>query len=568
MATEELQTGMLLNGRYQILRPLGRGGMGTVYLAEHTRLDTQVAVKEIRGAFADEAEYQAALRQCEQEARTLVRLHHANLPKVTDAFIENDRFYLVMEFIEGVTLESRLTERRGLPLPVASVIEWGLQIADVLAYLHSLDPPLIFRDLKPSNVMLRPDGRICLIDFGIARQFQPGASKDTALLGSVGYSPPEQFGRNQTEPRSDIYALGATLHHLLTGRDPAATPFKFPPARSLNMLVPDALSRLIADCLEIDAEKRPANAHEVAMRLLALRDALPLSSQAESASGAANVPPGSTPSNSLSVPDTIKAPVSSNPLPNLPSGAFPTPPARRSTESWIIGTLIALIFIVLALIGATRLRPTKKPVVFAPPVAAAPVVETPKETPAPPTAPAPSAQNDDAAPPPASNPMVEFTKIESPGLIPDATAGFLLQVNIAGRIHAQDGKSGVIAAFFYDANDAPLPANAQNSDRRYLNSDGQLSVAATLNAVGDNAPFAVSLTIPISQFPPAAMNAPLKIRSLVFFDGKRLAKSDPYPLPFLLHPVPVPMQNSRPSQPTPPRREGSSFPTAQGQQGK
>ena len=556
MARQELQTGTLLNGRYQILRPLGRGGMGTVYLAQHVRLDAQVAVKEIHGEFADDAEYQAALKQCEQEARTLVRLNHANLPKVTDAFIENDRFYLVMEYIEGVTLEAKLIERRGLPLPVAAVMEWGLQIADVLGYLHSLAPPLIFRDLKPSNVMLRPDGRICLIDFGIARQFQPGAAKDTALLGSVGYSPPEQFGRNQTEPRSDIYALGASLHHLLTGRDPAATPFKFPPARSLNLLVPEALSKLLADCLEIDVEKRPASAHDFAMRLLAIRDAMPIlpPSTAEMAALANAGGNAAEQPRPLSVPDTIKAPVSSNPLPHLPSGAFPETPLPRSKAPLVLGSLAGVIVLLLAF-GAMRSHFAVKPPASPPPDLAAPVMQAPAELPAPPIASAPSAQSSDPAPPPASNPPVEFTKIESPGLVPDA-AGYLLQINVAGVCHAQAGKTGLIAAFFYDASDAPLPAIAQNPDRRYVNSDGQLSVAATLNAAGNDAPFAVSLLIPLSQFPPAAMNAPLKIRCLVFFDGKRIAKSDPYPLPFLLRPVSAPPQNSRPA-PSPGARSDS-----------
>ena len=561
MATEELQTGTLLNERYQIVRPLGRGGMGTVYLAEHVRLNAPVAVKEIRGAFSDEAAYQAALRQCEQEARTLVRLRHPNLPQVTDAFIENDRFYLVMEFIEGVTLEAKLSERRGLPLPLSAVIEWGLQIADVLSYLHTLDPPLIFRDLKPANVMVKPDGGIRLIDFGIARQFQPGASKDTTLLGSVGYSPPEQFGKNQTEPRSDIYALGATLHHLLTGRDPSAAPFKFPPVRSLNLAVPDALSQLIADCLELDIEKRPANAHEVAMRLVALREAAQLPPSREIATGGARSASGAitgkTGSASLSAPDTVKTP-SSNPLPPLPSGPITAPAVSRSAAPLMIGTLIALIAVVLTLIGVLHSRPAKTPAASAPPTAAAPIMPKPTDAPAPQTtAPAPSAQND-AAPPPASDPAVEFTKLESPGLIPDA-AGYLLQINIAGVVHSQAGKSGVIAAFFYDANDAPLPA-AQNADKRYVNSDEQLSVAAALTATGDSSPFSVTLTIPVAQFPSAAMNAPLKIRSLVFFDGKRLAKSDPASLPFLLHPAPAPPQNSRPQTPAPIHSGGSIAP--------
>jgi serine/threonine protein kinase len=276
MASELLQEDALLNDRYRIVRVLGRGGMGTVYLAEHTQLDTVVAVKEVSGPRNHEDEYRLALQQCQQEAKFLVRLNHPNLPRVTDAFIENDRFYLIMEYIEGVTLETRLREAGGEPLPMGEVIEWGLQIADVLAYLHSQEPPIIFRDLKPANIMVQPDGNVRLIDFGIARRFRsdPNKDKDTALLGSVGYSPPEQFGRSQTDTRSDIYAFGATLHHLMTGRDPAAEPFKFPPARSLNPALPELLSRLLDDCLAMDANLRPAGIHEVALRLLAIRDEL------------------------------------------------------------------------------------------------------------------------------------------------------------------------------------------------------------------------------------------------------------------------------------------------------
>ncbi len=199
MASAPLQPGTLLNQRFNILEVVGQGGMGTVYKAEHIRLHVVYAVKEIRGTGIENTEKQQDLAACEHEAQFLVKLDHPHLPKVTDAFIENDNFYLVMQFIEGVTLDTRLTAAHGAPLDVLQSVEWGLQIADVLAYLHSQDPPIIFRDLKPSNVMIQPDGSIKLIDFGIARNFQPGASKDTSLLGSVGYSPPEQFGKGQTD---------------------------------------------------------------------------------------------------------------------------------------------------------------------------------------------------------------------------------------------------------------------------------------------------------------------------------------------------------------------------------
>ena len=186
MASARLQQGTLLNERYNVLYPLGQGGMGTVYKAEHVRLHAVVAIKEIRGLNADGAQHRQELDSCEHEARFLVHLNHPNLPKVTDAFIENDCFYLVMEYIEGVTLDARMSAGGGKPMDVLQCVDWGLQIADVLTYLHSQEPAIIFRDLKPSNVMAQPNDNIKLIDFGIARHFQPGASKDTSLSGQRG----------------------------------------------------------------------------------------------------------------------------------------------------------------------------------------------------------------------------------------------------------------------------------------------------------------------------------------------------------------------------------------------
>lgn len=277
MTSEPIKTDTLLNQRYVLLEALGQGGMGTVYRAEHVRLHAIVAIKEIRGLSrlaGDEAKLRAELDRCEHEARFLVKLNHPNLPKVTDAFVEQDAFYLVMEYIEGVTLDARLQAAEGRPLDVLQTVEWGLQIVEVLTYLHAQDPPIIFRDLKPSNVMVTPDGIIKLIDFGIARHFQPGAAKDTSLLGSVGYSPPEQFGKGQTDPRSDVYALGATLHHLVTGRDPSISPFKFPAAAAFNGQVPPALSHLLDLCLALEPADRPQSANVVAIQLLAIREDL------------------------------------------------------------------------------------------------------------------------------------------------------------------------------------------------------------------------------------------------------------------------------------------------------
>ena len=135
-----------------------------------------------------------------------------------------------MDFIEGQTLEDYLAKAPGEKLPLQEVLEIGIQLCKVLDYLHTRQPPIIFRDLKPANVMRAPDGHLYLIDFGIARLFKPGKKKDTIALGSPGYAAPEQHGRGQTTERADIYSLGATLHQLLSGRDPSEKPFQFPPS--------------------------------------------------------------------------------------------------------------------------------------------------------------------------------------------------------------------------------------------------------------------------------------------------------------------------------------------------
>ena len=173
----------VLGNRYKILEIVGRGGMGTVYRARDTRLDSTVAVKEMTERELPPDERVAAVRQFEREAKLLGQLSHPNLPRVTDYFVEDDRCYLVMEYVDGETLESMLQTEPGSPLPLEQVIEWGVELADTLAYLHSQTPPIVFRDLKPANVMISSDGTVRLIDFGIARRFQAGATKDTSLYG-------------------------------------------------------------------------------------------------------------------------------------------------------------------------------------------------------------------------------------------------------------------------------------------------------------------------------------------------------------------------------------------------
>jgi tRNA A-37 threonylcarbamoyl transferase component Bud32 len=279
MATQRLDEGTLLGGRYRIRAIVGRGGMGSVYKAEDTRLDKMVAVKEMLERADTDDEQASAVRQFEREAKLLAQLSHPNLPKVTDYFVDQDKWYLIMEFVEGRTLEQVVQEAGG-PLPLLEVLDWGVQLSDVLAYLHGQDPPIVFRDMKPANIMLQSDGIVKLIDFGIARRFQEGAAKDTLLYGSPGYSPPEQYGRRQTDARSDIYSLGATLHHLITGHDPSPTPFKFALASTYVPGIPPELDIFLQRCTEMDGDKRWSSAQMALETLVSIRAKLAAGAQA------------------------------------------------------------------------------------------------------------------------------------------------------------------------------------------------------------------------------------------------------------------------------------------------
>jgi len=255
-------TGMLLpntvlSGRYIILRRVGGGGMGAVYQAADQRITGKLwAVKEMSDmSIADPADKQRAVEAFRQEAQLLATLDHGNLPKVSDFFTENGKHYLVMDFVRGETLEHVLNAANGF-LPESLVLGWAGQLCDVLGYLHSRQPPIIFRDLKPANIMLDADGRIKLIDFGIARAFQPGKSKDTQAMGTPGYAAPEQYGTGQSGPPSDVYALGVTLHQLLTRYDPTLTPFALPPARNINPALSPGVAAAIARATQPDANAR------------------------------------------------------------------------------------------------------------------------------------------------------------------------------------------------------------------------------------------------------------------------------------------------------------------------
>lgn len=260
----------LKQGRYRVIQAIGKGGMGAVYLAYDIQQgDKLVAIKEMSQAgLRDEEELQQAQQRFQQEANLLQQLHHPHLPQVYDSFGDRNRSYLVMDYIQGKTLAQVLKGARGSALSVKQVVDYGLQLCDVLVYLHTHVPPVIFRDLKPSNIMVRDDGQLFLIDFGIARFWQQAG--DTEIFVSPGYSSPEQYA-GQSTPLADIFSLGATLHHCLTGHDPRSNTqvhqWSFRPVDFFNPHVPSALGELIEQMVKVQPSERPASIAEVQHRL-------------------------------------------------------------------------------------------------------------------------------------------------------------------------------------------------------------------------------------------------------------------------------------------------------------
>lgn len=257
----------LLKQRYFIIDELGRGGMGVLYKARDIQLGGRlVAVKEMSQDELRPDQIVAASQAFEQEALMLAHLMHPHLPSIHEHFAEAGCWYLVMEFIDGQALED-YRRAQGGKLLVEEVLDSGMQLCSVLDYLHTRQPSIIFRDLKPRNIMRTPDGHLYLIDFGIARHFKRDQARDTAIAYSKGYAAPEQYGETQTTARSDIYSLGATLHHLLSGNHPALTPFRFTPIPAQGETKLSQLNTLIMQMVEMDESKRPPSMAEVKLRL-------------------------------------------------------------------------------------------------------------------------------------------------------------------------------------------------------------------------------------------------------------------------------------------------------------
>lgn len=265
-----LKVGSLLDGKYKILNEIGRGGMSVVYLALNERANKTWAVKEVRKDAGSDSEIVSQGLAAETEM--LKKLDHPNLPSIVDVIDQDDSIIIVMDYIEGKSLQDLI--EAGGPREPEKVICWAKQLCDVLGYLHSRQPPIIYRDMKPANIMLRPDGTVVLIDFGTAREYKTARSEDTALLGTRGYAAPEQFGgRGQTDARTDIYNLGATMYHLVTGYSPADTDFVIHPVgRLVPQLSGSGLEKVIAGCCRPSPAERFQNAAELMYALEHVHD--------------------------------------------------------------------------------------------------------------------------------------------------------------------------------------------------------------------------------------------------------------------------------------------------------
>lgn len=251
-----LKVGSLVNGTYKILSEIGRGGMSVVYLAINERANKTWAVKEIRKDGV--SDFQVVKQGLIVETEMLKSFDHPYLPSIIDVIDGEDSFVIVMDYIQGKSLEKVLELSNNQPQKEEDVVRWAMQLCDVLGYLHTREPPIVYRDMKPANVMLKPDNNITLIDFGTARKFKNSSVADTVCLGTRGYAAPEQYGgMGQTDARTDIYCLGATLYHLLTGHSPADPPYEiYPIGKWIPAYADSGLEQIISKCTQQDPNER------------------------------------------------------------------------------------------------------------------------------------------------------------------------------------------------------------------------------------------------------------------------------------------------------------------------
>ena len=265
-----LGIGSVVDGKYKILSEIGHGGMSVVYLAINERANKTWAIKDVRKDGT--ADFSTVHQGLVAETEMLKKLNHPHLPSIIDVIDREDSFLIVMDYIEGKSLESLL--KHGGAQDPNRVIEWAKQLCDVLGYLHSRTPPIIYRDMKPANVMLKPDGNVTLIDFGTAREYKQASVEDTTCLGTRGYAAPEQFGgHGQTDARTDIYCLGATIYHLVTGQSPCEPPYEIKPLGYwIPSLAGSGLEKLVAKCTRQNPAERYQSCAELMYALEHIHD--------------------------------------------------------------------------------------------------------------------------------------------------------------------------------------------------------------------------------------------------------------------------------------------------------
>lgn len=255
-----LELGSVIDGKYKILNEIGHGGMSTVYLAINEKANKPWAVKEVRKSCRKD--FQVIRQSLIMEMELLKKLKHPRLPSIVDVIDEKENLLIVMDYIEGNTLEKLLTEQGAQKQEL--VVEWAIQLCDVLEYLHTREPAVIYRDMKPANVMLKSDGNVVLIDFGTAREYKEQNTGDTTCLGTQGYAAPEQFGTmGQTDARTDIYCLGATMYHLVTGHNPSEPPYEMYPITQWKPDLSTGLERIIEKCTCKNPQDRYQSAGEL-----------------------------------------------------------------------------------------------------------------------------------------------------------------------------------------------------------------------------------------------------------------------------------------------------------------
>lgn len=259
-----IKIGAIIDDRYEILKEIGRGGMSIVYLAMDNRLNKSLVVKDIRKRANSDNVFLA--NSLVIEANMLKKLDHGSLPRIYDIIESEGDIYVVMDYIEGESLKEKQS-REGI-IPAKRVIDWAKQLANVLGYLHTRKPyAIIYRDMKPENVMLTPEGKIKLIDFGIAREYKTENLSDTTNLGTKSYAAPEQLSGKQTDARSDIYSLGLTLYFLVTGKNINEPPFEIKPIRYWDSSLPEGLEHIINKCTQSEPNDRYQDCEELAYDL-------------------------------------------------------------------------------------------------------------------------------------------------------------------------------------------------------------------------------------------------------------------------------------------------------------